>query len=345
MKRLISLLSLLSLLGLVAMGAYAWSFWQGMQKPLDLPVEGLTYTLKPGTSLRALAGDLARKEIIDNPWYLEVWARWVEPGGEIRAGEYRFDSRLDIPGLLAVIRSGRSLQHRFTVVEGSSVQDFLAQLENLGAKGLINMTIRPENFRQVFTELTQQSDPEGWIFPDTYHFSRGDTDRDLITRAYLRMKKTLEQDWSRRDKSLPLKTPYEALILASIVEKETGAAEERPKIAGVFIERLNKKMRLQTDPTVIYGMGNKYKGNISKADLKKDTPYNTYTRSGLPPTPIALPGGDAIHAVMHPENTGALYFVAKGGGRHYFSRTYKEHKRAVVKYLLGGHAKRYKGDQ
>jgi len=176
--------------------------------------------------------------------------------------------------------------------------------------------------------------PEGRFLPDTYHFPKGTTDLAFLKRAYQAMQGLLDAEWEQRDPGLPLNSPYEALILASIVEKETGLASERPEIAGVFVRRLKKGMKLQTDPTIIYGMGESYKGNIRRRDLKQDTPYNTYLHKGLTPTPISMPGADALHAVLHPKEGKSLYFVAKGEGSHQFSKTLVEHNRAVRKYQL-----------
>lgn len=342
MKRWIAALMIVALL---AAGFYAWGFAQGVCKPLNLPEKGSTYTINSGTSIRALATDLSNKGIIDNPWYFEVSARWLNPGKGIRAGEYYLEPGLKISNLLSIFRSGRAVQHRFTVVEGTSYRQMMKQMRAMAEDGLIKASMDGEQFTQAFAKNTGETHPEGWIFPDTYQFIRGARDEALLMQAYQRMKLTLLASWEKRVEGLPIETPYEALILASIVEKETAVGEERARIAGVFTKRLRKGMRLQTDPTVIYGMGEKYQGNITKADLKRDTPYNTYTRKGLPPTPIAMPGRASIEAVMHPDETGDLYFVASGGGRHYFSKTYKEHRQAVIKYLLKGKSKRYQGDK
>ena len=330
---------------LSVVGFYAWGFAQGVSKPLNLPEKGSTYTVKSGTSVRALATDLRNKGIIDNPWYFEVSARWLEPGKGIRAGEYHLESGLTISKLLTVLRSGRAVQHRFTVVEGARYRQIMRQMTAMAEEGLIKASLDAEQLTQTFTKNTGESSPEGWIFPDTYQFTRGVKGEALLVQAYQRMKHTLFETWEKRAEGLPIKTPYEALILASIVEKETAVEGERARIAGVFTKRLRKGMRLQTDPTVIYGMGEQYKGNITKADLRRNTPYNTYTRQGLPPTPIAMPGRASLEAVMHPDETGDLFFVARGGGRHYFSKTYKEHKKAVIKFLLKGKSSRYQGDK
>jgi UPF0755 protein len=196
-------------------------------------------------------------------------------------------------------------------------------------------TLAGQSAEQVMTQLGHPGQhPEGRFYPDTYHFPRGEKDVDFLKRAYRRMERFLAREWEQRADNLPLDSPYEALILASIVERETALPEERPKIAGVFIRRLQKNMLLQTDPTVIYGMGEHYDGNIRRRDLEADTPYNTYLHPGLTPTPIAMPSGAAIRAVLHPEDGRELYFVATGDGGHHFSATLKEHNRAVRKYQL-----------
>ena len=180
----------------------------------------------------------------------------------------------------------------------------------------------------------EDDNPEGWLFPDTYLFDRGTSDVEILSRAHRRMREVLDEEWAKREQGLPLETPYQALTLASIVEKETGLASERPQIAGVFVRRLQKGMKLQTDPTVIYGMGDDFDGNIRREDLTRPTPYNTYVIQGLPPTPIALPGREAINAVLHPADGDALYFVARGDGSHHFSATLDEHNCAVRHYQL-----------
>jgi UPF0755 protein len=219
-------------------------------------------------------------------------------------------------------------------------------LTALAGKAEIRQTLDNTDTTEIMRQLGAEGlHPEGRFLPETYFFTRNTSDLEILRRSFAAMQELLAKEWDNREDDLPLATPDEALILASIVEKETGVADERPTIAAVFINRLRKGMRLQTDPTVIYGMGDRYKGNIRKKDLLRDTPYNTYTRKGLPPTPIALPAASSIHAVLHPAQSDALYFVASGGGRHYFSTTYEEHKQAVIKYLLNGNAARYKGDQ
>lgn len=329
---------------LTVMGAITWYLWQDLQRPLPIPDDGMIYEVSDGATIRSVARDMTSRGWLPSPWYLEAWSRWIEPGGAIRRGEYFIAPGTTISSLLTQFREGKPVQHKLIIVEGSRFSDVVSSLRKAIDEGLIKQVIPAGQYEAAFREISGQESPEGWVFPDTYYFPKGQTDKGFLRQAYSRMKQTLDEVWSQRDNGLPLKSPYEALILASIVEKETAAAEERPLIAGVFINRLKKGMKLQTDPTVIYGMGEAYKGNIRTRDLRKDTPYNTYTRKGLPPTPIAMPGKEALMAVVKPAKTDALFFVAKGRGRHYFSTTYKEHKKAVIKYLLGGNAARYRGD-
>ena len=209
-------------------------------------------------------------------------------------------------------------------------------MNEVSSNGTLVQTLANVDSETVMTALAYpEVHPEGRFFPDTYHFPIGMTDIEFLRRAYVKMARVLEEEWQQREAGLPYKTSDEALIMASILEKETAVAEERAAIAGVFVRRLQKGMKLQTDPTVIYAMGDDYHGNIRRKDLKIDSPYNTYFYVGLPPTPISLPGVEAIHAALHPEDGETLYFVAKGDGSHYFSKTLKEHNRAVARYQLG----------
>lgn len=331
--------ALLGLLLVVAAGAYGL---QELQRPLALEDSPLVYEVKPGASIRSISREFESNGWLKSRWLLEVWARYKGQAADIRAGEYELTSSMSVQDVLTLFVSGQSLQYRITFPEGITAKDMVRQLQ---ANEKIKATIDLSDLAKALESITGHKNSEGWFYPDTYQFPRNSSDRDVLTMAFNKMKSELDAAWAAKDKSTILKDPYEALILASIVEKETGAAEERPMIAGVFTQRLKKGMKLQTDPTVIYGMGDRYKGNIRKSDLKRDTPYNTYTRTGLPPTPIALPGRDALLAAVKPAETDALFFVAKGGGRHHFSKTYKEHRRAVIKYLLGGNASRYKGDK
>ena len=227
--------------------------------------------------------------------------------------------------------AGNVVQHNVTLIEGHTFRQIL---EIIQQNPVITKQLENLSDEEIMKKLGHEGEhPEGRFYPDTYYISRGVTDIELLNRAYDSMQQILEEEWQQRDEGLPFKSPYEALILASIVEKESAVAKERPLIAGLFINRLRKKMRLQTDPTVIYGIKN-YDGNIRFRDLRKDTPYNTYTRKGLPPTPIALPGREAIHATLHPDKTKYLYFVAygDGSGSHVFSTNLKDHEKAVDRY-------------
>jgi len=343
MKKVFGMIFLLLVAGVAGIAAYGYNEYQtSLTEKLNLPAAGLTYEVSSGTTIKTLATDLEAKGILSRGIFLQAYARETGDAAKIKAGEYRFENGLDIKSLMALLVRGKTTQYRFSIIEGKRFQDALNVIAGLPD---VEQTINADTFIADFAELTGEAHPEGWLFPDTYYHPKNIRDVDLILNAYKLTKATLEELWATRDPDLPLETPYEALILASIVEKETAVADERPLIAGVFINRLRKGMRLQTDPTVIYGMGDAYQGNIRKKDLKTDTPWNTYTRYGLPPTPISTAGREAIAAVLNPDSTTALYFVASGGGRHAFSDTYEQHKKAVIKYQLGGNSNRYQGDK
>jgi len=308
-----------------------------LRTPLDVGDEGAILEVAPGTSLRTLARDMAERGWLEHPIYLAVLARWRGDAHQIQAGEYRVESGTTPAQLLDQLVQGRVHLHSLTVVEGWTFQQLR---EAVAAEPALRHTLTDASDEEVMEAIGHPGvHPEGRFYPDTYHFPRGTTDREFLRRAYATMQRRLEQEWAGRSEGLPVETPYEALILASIIEKETAVDAERRRIAGVFVRRLQRGMRLQTDPTVIYGMGERYDGNIRRRDLRADTPYNTYTRSGLPPTPIALPGGASIHAALHPEPGEALYFVSRGDGTHVFSATLEEHNRAVAKYQLGGNGR------
>lgn len=313
---------------------------QFAERPLSID-EPRIYVIEAGTSFRALADDLEAQGVIADALRLRIFARLEDLAGNIKTGEFQLQPGINHRQLLTQFVEGKVLQRTLTFVEGLRVTDYLALLAS-----------RDEEIRQTLTGMSPEAIAhklgiengklEGWIYPDTYHFTRDTSDFELLQRAYRRMQGVLEQEWQNRSEGLPLETPYEALILASIVEKETGVPEERPDIAGVFVRRLQKGMRLQTDPTVIYGMGEAYEGNIRKRDLLQPTPYNTYTIKGLPPTPIASPGQAAIHAALHPAAGDALFFVAKGDGSHIFSATLSEHNKAVYEYQKSGRRSDYR---
>ncbi len=325
------------LLPLVAAGGYlAWRIDRWLDTPLPLEAPR-TYELVRGSNFIRVVNDLTRMGIVDEPRWLRWYGRLSGQAARIQAGEYRLEPGLTPRGLLNELVQGRVRQHALTIVEGWNFRQLMAAVN---AHQALRHTLQGQDDSTVMARIGRAGEhPEGRFLPDTYHFPRGTTDVAFLKRAYAAMEKVLAEEWARRAPGLPLKTPYEALILASIVEKETGLARERAAIAGVFIRRLQKGMRLQTDPTVIYGMGEAYQGNIRKRDLLRDTPYNTYRRGGLPPTPIAMPGRDAIHATLHPDDSDNLYFVARGDGSHHFSATLEEHNKAVIKYQLKGRRK------
>lgn len=262
-----------------------------------------------------------------------VWlARALGKSTQIKHGNYQLEKPSSILELLEMVSKGRVAQSELTVIEGWTFRQFRAVLNASPALRHDSTALTDAEILQRIG--AQEKHPEGLFFPDTYNFASGSSDLDILKRSYQTMQKRLQQSWEGRDKDLPFATPYEALILASIVEKETGKAGDRDMISAVFINRLRKGMRLQTDPTVIYGIGEQYDGNIRKRDLLKDTEYNTYTRDGLTPTPIALPGWESIQAVMHPAASPALYFVARGDGSSQFSNTLIEHNNAVNRYQI-----------
>jgi UPF0755 protein len=292
------------------------------------------YTVEPGSNLRAISEDLKQQGLTDfPPVYLQVYGRLTQQAHKIKAGEYQIEPGTNLPQFLELLVSGKVIMNAFTIVEGMTTIELLNALH---AHPKIINTLEPTDSEALMSSLGMEANAEeGWFLPETYHFPSGTTDVDFLQRAYQQMQTALAEAWEQRDEDLPYKSPYEALIMASIIEKETGIAEERPEIAGVFVRRLQKGMRLQTDPTVIYGMGDKFDGNLRRTDLRTDTPYNTYTRHGLPPTPICLPSIASIHAALHPADGKSLYFVATGEeGRHVFSATLKEHNKAVRRYQL-----------
>lgn len=289
-----------------------------------------TYEVRTGTSVRELARELYADGVLPDRHSLVLLALLRGDQRRIRAGEYLFESGISEWGILDKLVAGKSVTYPFLIPEGWTFKEILAAMA--GAHRL-QRTLTGLSPGEIMARLGHPGmNPEGRFYPDTYTYTAETTDLAILRQAFDKMQKVLAREWADRDPDLPYKTPYDALIMASIVEKETGAARERPEIAGVFINRLHQRMRLQTDPTVIYGMGDRFDGNLRKRDLHHDTPYNTYTRGGLPPTPIAMPGEAAIHASLHPAKTGALYFVSRGDGSHVFSVTLEEHNRAVAHY-------------
>jgi UPF0755 protein len=308
--------------------------YQGWYWFHDLEPGAELYDVKPGATLRAVARDLTARGVLPEAQSFVLVASLAGRSHGLKAGEYRFASGVSASGILDQVLAGRVVEYPLVVVEGRTFRQ-ITQLLDEAPK--LNRSLRGASASAVMAHVGHPGEhPEGRFFPDTYKYSRGQSDVALLTRAYERMAARLNQEWEKRDPGLPFRSPYEALIMASIVEKETGRTDERHLIAGVFVNRLRRNMKLQTDPTVIYGLGERFDGNLRLRDLRTDTPYNTYTRFGLPPTPIAMPGAEALNAALHPADTRAVYFVARGDGSHVFSETLAEHNKAVVKYQLIG---------
>lgn len=322
-------------------GAGFWGFQQlqqFLQQPVNVQSDQLL-TIERGTTGNKLAGLLEKERILDNAELLS-WLLKLHPElNKVKAGTYSLNGVKTVEDLLKLLNSGKEAQFNVQFIEGNTFKNWRKRLENAPH---LKQTLKGKSEQEIFQLLAlpkvsktidEWMKIDGWLYPDTYNYTPNSTDLELLQRAAERMKKALDKAWNERDKGLPLENPYEMLILASIVEKETGIAAERPQVASVFINRLKAKMKLQTDPTVIYGMGEDYNGNIRKKDLETPTPYNTYVIDGLPPTPIAMPSEDALQAVAHPAQTEFYYFVADGTSGHKFSRNLNEHNKAVQEYL------------
>jgi len=335
MRQLLSkLVAILVLVSSFAVGWLLMEYRSFVNAPLRLGDREMRYTIESGTTLKAVARDLQARGVLDKARYLVWLAHWQGTADHIKAGEYELRPGIKPLDLLDMIVAGRVIQYALTLVEGwtfRQVMDAVNSDENLVH------TLKELSGEQVMKKLGWAGQhPEGRFYPDTYYFNKGTSDAAFLQRAYRAMEQRLEREWQDRIEGLPYQSPYEALILASIVEKETALPSERKTIAGVMVRRLLKGMRLQVDPTVIYGLGASFDGNIRRRDLNADTPYNTYRHAGLPPTPIAMPGGPAVRAALQPEPGDALYFVARGDGSHHFSATLEEHNQAVIKYQLNG---------
>lgn len=290
---------------------------------------GWNYTLHPGGSVRTLAQDLSGKNIINHPLMFQIWVRIRGQARSLKAGEYHFKPGTSLTGIVNQIATGKGVIYRsFILVPG---WNFKQVRDALAANNKLHHTIDKLTDEQVMQQISQtQKKVEGQFFPDTYYFLEGSSDMALLKRAHQVMETRLNKAWESRENNLPFKNAYQALIAASLIEKEAYLVIERPVIAGVLINRLNKNMMLQFDPTVIYGMGAGYKGKLHKDDLQTKSPFNTYLHKGLPPTPIAMPTLDAINAVLHPQKHEFYYFVAKGDGSHQFSKTLTEHNQAIA---------------
>ncbi len=317
---------------LLAAGVFYRSYQAFLETPLDLPAGGLEYEVVKGATARSVGHDWLSQGLTDSKWNFRLLLKLRPELARIHAGKYHLEPGLRSVDALEKLVRGDVIHYPVTLIPGWNFLQFRAVLADT------------PNLKRVTTEMTDEQimdrlgrpglHPEGRFFPDTYRFIDGDTDLDILERAFEKMERQLAAAWQTRAPDLPYKRPIEALTMASIVEKETGLARERAEIAGVFVRRLEKGMRLQTDPTVIYGLGADFDGNLRRRDLRADTAYNTYTRFGLPPTPIAMPGREAIDAALHPREGTSLYFVSRGDGSHQFSDTLADHNRAVRKYQL-----------
>ena len=332
--RVLKALFALTLLAVVAFGGWAWQRYQGFaDTPIALAGSERIIAVERGDGFQDILDKLRAAGITeghDLEW--KVLAQEMQVVSRLQVGDYAIRHGITPRELLEKLESGQVIQHRFTIVEGWSLRELRAALA--GDEVLVKHTADLDDQALMAALDRAGQHPEGRFLPETYHYTRGMTDLDLLRRAALAMDKAVADAWGARAAGIPIDSPEQLLTLASIIEKETGKASERPEIAGVFARRLKLGMRLQTDPTVIYGMGSQYDGNIRRSDLTTDTPYNTYTRAGLPPTPIAMPGRAALFAAANPADGDTLYFVARGDGSHVFSATLAEHNRAVACHQL-----------
>ena len=340
MKLIIKLFLFLCLLAVGALAALAYYVNYTIQQPINFP-DNYIYNLSAGSSLSKLTKDLSKEGLLPSPYPLLIYARVNKLGNNLHAGEYEFKSGMNSLEIIKLLEKGEVLKYYITFVEGWSFREIYKEFKK---HEKIKITLSENDFEKIMAKIDGKKElhPEGQFFPDTYQYQTGMSDIQILKRAHQRLTNVLNEEWEKKASELPYKNAYEALIMASLVEKETGAPEERPEIAGVFVRRLNLKMRLETDPTVIYGLGKDFKGNITRAHLRKKTAYNTYRIHGLPPTPIALVGREAINAALNPKAGETLYFVAKGDGTHYFSKTYAEHLKAVRKYQIKERKKDYR---
>ena len=318
----------------------ALSVWHGPARQMN---QAVVFTVEPGDRFAHVAGDLQQQGIFPAANLMRLLQFFLAPDFILKAGEYRLPKQASPAQIMAILDRGVSIQGSITFIEGENFRQmmrrlgdyegFLALIKDAPVSAIIN----DQGFvlsSYAIDLMPEQLSYEGWYLPDTYFYDQHRPSLMLLDRAHQAMIEVLQSEWAIRQPDLPYQSPYEALIMASLIEKETAIGSERAQIAGVFVRRLNKRMRLQTDPTVIYGLGAGFDGNLRRADLRRDSPYNTYTRHGLPPTPIAMPGRAAIHAALHPASGDTLYFVAKGDGSHYFSSTLEEHQRAVRRYQI-----------
>lgn len=328
------ILKRLILFSVLAVGCFAAWLYAFATSPLSLGSQKVVdFSIPPGLALRSASQQMAEAGLGFTPWQFTLLARLLGKSAEIKAGSYEVEEGVTPWLLLGKLTRGDVSQAEIVFIEGKTFRQLRSVLNTHPA--VRHDTLRL-NDQEILSRIgAGENYPEGLFFPDTYLFAKNASDLDILKRAYRSMQRQLAIEWPRRDPAVPYATPYEALIMASIVEKETGRAEDRPLVSAVFSNRLRLGMLLQTDPTVIYGVGEKFNGNLSKRDLLSDTPYNTYTRPGLPPTPIAMPGLASLQVTLHPPKSDKIYFVARGDGSSEFSRNLDEHNRAVAKYQRG----------
>ncbi|WP_018872580.1 endolytic transglycosylase MltG [Thioalkalivibrio sp. ALJ16] len=334
----------LGLLGLVVVLALAAAWWLGehyraqLDRPLALE-EVERFQLESGQGLRQISNTFAERGWVDSAWVLEVYGRRQGIAPRLQAGEYAVTPGMSARELVHAMARGDVVQHRLTFPEGWTIRQALTALRGHPEVIAPPESVGVHNLLEVLG-LDDIEHPEGWFLPDTYFFGSGTDAMTILRRAHQSMRIQLEQAWEDRIEDHPVESPYELLILASIIERETGRGDERERVAGVFVNRLKRGMRLQTDPTLLYVQDPGVQ-RLTRAELDRDHPYNTYTRAGLPPTPIALPGRAALRAAARPADTSDLFFVSRGDGSHHFSETYREHREAVIRYQLGGDGSRY----
>lgn len=328
--RLFARLLRLALIAGLALGAWMIYF---VQSPLELKAESQNLALSHGGTLRGIAHQMVDEGVLREPWSFMLLVQATGQSGAVQSGNYQLTRGMTLLDLYEMLISGDAVQNRITFVEGWT---FFQMREALNRHEAVRHLSMPMTDEQILQQIgADEKLAEGLFFPDSYYFSNDTSDLDILRRSYQTMQRRLAAAWQEKADGLTYDTPYQALVMASIIEKETARSSERPLIARVFLNRLTLGMRLQTDPTVIYGMGPHFDGNLRRRDLLTDTPYNTYTRFGLPPTPIAMPGMASIKAALHPASGDALYFVGKGDGSHIFSATLSAHNRSVARYQLG----------
>ena len=331
MLRLLKLLIALAIVAAVAIFA-GYRYWEHrLEAPIAVE-EATLYEVPRGAGFNRVMAELATRGVIEDEWAFRLLTR-IEPESvpRLRAGEYMLEPGMSGRELIELLGSDRVVTYPLTVPEGWTFRQMRARLGSAPKLETLTQGLDDEEIMALLDREGRH--PEGWFFPDTYRYHKGMSDIDILRQALLRMEQVLEEVWEARSDDLPYETPYEALIMASLIERETGAPEERREIAGVFKRRMEQGMRLQTDPTVIYGMGERYDGRITRADLREATPYNTYVIDGMPPTPIAMPGRASLEAAVDPLPGETLYFVSRGDGTHHFSRTLREHNNAVNRYI------------